>query len=187
MTSSFLHSILFLLILSSIYLCMYHLPLISPSFPSLLSFVDFPCLALLLGFIGADTFQFVYAGSLLALNTFGGEICMMVTVLAVVRGLRLGQGIRQGIRQGLGQEIPSEEEHENVQDNPILQVGSLRSEKGKQGNNLTGAVTSDLTGSAVDLTGSVVDLTGSAVDLTGSALAHWCGYRLWLLAATAGA
>ena len=83
------------------------------------------------------------------------------------------QGIRQGIRQGLGQEIPSEEEHENVQDNPILQVGSLRSEKGKQGNNLTGAVTSDL--------------TGSAVDLTGSALAHWCGYRLWLLAATAGA
>ena len=127
----------------------------------------------------------MYAGSLLALNTFGGEICMMMTVLAVVKGLRLrpglGQGLGQGFGQGqgqeLGQEIPREEEHKKVQGNPL---DSLRSKKGKRGEDLTGSVNSDLTG-------SVIDLTGSVVDLTGNALAHWCGYRLWLLAATAGA
>ena len=115
-----------------------------------------------LGFIGADTFQFVYAGCLLALNTFGGEMCMMVTVLAVVRGLGLGKG--PGLGPGLAQRVePGNEDQELERENPIGYLGIARR---KQGKDLTGPVKSDL---------------------TASALAHWCGYRLWLLAATAGA
>ena len=106
-------------------------------------------LIILLGFIGADTFHFVYAGCLLALNTFGGEMCMMVTLLAVVRGHGLGQGPGPG--QGLGQ-------------------GSVKLDPVK-----SDPVKSD-----------PVKLGPVKLDLTGSALAHWCGYRLWLLAATAG-
>ena len=99
-------------------------------------------IVMITGFIGADRFHFVYAGCMLALNTFGGEVCMMVTVLAVVRGLGLGQGL------GLRRDVPIETSKRKID----------------------------------------IDLTGPPVcsDWTGRALAHWCAYRLWLLAATAG-
>ena len=83
----------------------------------------------------------------------------MVTMLAVVQGLGLGQKQQERDDQELVQE--------QGQDNSIRTVGR------KPTNNLTGPITADLTGPVNS-------------DLTGSALAHWCGYRLWLLAATAG-
>jgi GPI ethanolamine phosphate transferase membrane region len=36
------------------------------------------------GFIGADRFDFNYAGTLLAMNTFGAEVVMMVVTMVVV-------------------------------------------------------------------------------------------------------
>ena len=42
---------------------------------------DFGALQLSSGFVGADSFHFAWAGSLLAINTFGGEVCVLLTLL----------------------------------------------------------------------------------------------------------
>ena len=49
-----------------------------------------PVVQLSSGFVGADTFNFSYAGSLLAANTFGGEVAALLALLAAVRWLAHG-------------------------------------------------------------------------------------------------